>query len=153
RAKTFGLNLRLKMCATSARCRDQSPRAEYWSIATSVPRTATRTVSPVSLVFAHGLRNHHGSFLSAAGAGGQVCRIIAHERRPTSGDSAMEIRKNIFSFSNPLLLRTQFVERLDRCPDFQTDLGVWVHVLKPIHQYGIFGTQLSPQFVRLQRQL
>ena len=76
------------MCATLARSRDQSPRAGCWSIVTSVPRTGIRTVNPVNLVFAHGLRNHLGGSLCAVIAGGQACRIIVREAQPTSGDSA-----------------------------------------------------------------
>src|SRR6476646_6322657 len=87
--KTFGLSLRLKMCVTSARCRDQSPRAGYWSIVrASVPRTRARTVSPVSLIFAHGLRSHPGGSSFGVIAVGQVCRIIVREAQPTSGDRA-----------------------------------------------------------------
>jgi hypothetical protein len=87
--KTFGLSLRLRMCVTSARCRDQSPRAGHWSIVrASVPRTRARTVSPVSQIFAHGLRSHLGGSSFAVIAAGQVCRTIVREPQPLSGDRA-----------------------------------------------------------------
>src|SRR4029079_14128192 len=93
--KTFGLSLKLKTCVTSARCRDQSPRAGHWSIVrASVPRTRARTVSPASLIFARGLRSHlRGSPFDALAAG-QVCLIIVREAQPTSGDRGTGHRRN-----------------------------------------------------------
>ena len=111
--KTFGLSLRLRMCVTSAQCRDQSPRAGYWSIVrASVPRTRARTVSPVNQIFAHGLRSHLGGSSFAVIAAGQVCRTIVREPQPLSGDRATGHRRNTKA-KPPPRSRSLFVGRTD----------------------------------------
>src|SRR6476659_8743943 len=49
-------------------------------------------------------------------------------------------------------LRAQLVERLYRRTDLLTIFGLWVHILNPVYQGGIFGAQFFYQFVLFQRQ-
>lgn len=117
--KTFGLSLRLRMCVTSARCRDQSPRAGYWSIVrVSVPRTRARTVNPASLIFACGLRSHPGGSSFAVIAAGQVCRIIVREAQQNSADRCDRGPANTEAKSRPRLVRLCAAEFDDLAPLF-----------------------------------